>query len=57
MSRKEKDIIVLFDKPGLVTSTYSYHYGRVNWTLNALVDSHDCGQDTVACLIVGVTNK
>ncbi|KAL4464720.1 hypothetical protein ABPG74_011281 [Tetrahymena malaccensis] len=55
--RKEKEIVVQYDTPGIATSLYPYFYGKISWDITASVASHACGEDTTACLIVGVTNK
>ncbi|KAL4508112.1 hypothetical protein ABPG72_021485 [Tetrahymena utriculariae] len=57
ITRKEKQIIVQYDTPGIATTLYPYFYGKISWDITASVASHACGEDTTACLIVGVTNK
>ncbi|EAR95495.2 fibronectin type III domain protein (macronuclear) [Tetrahymena thermophila SB210] len=57
ITRKEKEIILQYDTPGIATTLYPYFYGKISWDITASVASHACGEDTTACLIVGVTNK
>lgn len=56
-TKKGVDVVVHFDRTGMIRARNPYHFGVVSWDVKMLLSSHSLGEDENACLMVGVVQQ